>query len=194
MENYVTGETIRTLREKRGATQKQLADRLMVSDKTVSKWETGRGLPDVTLLAPLAESLGVSVAELLSGEPRENRNRSGNLQRGRFYVCPVCGNVLFAMGEGAYSCCGITLPPLEPEEADADHALQAEIVDGEWYVSAQHPMEKEHYLSFVALLTADRLQLVKLYPEQAAAARFDAQRRGTLLFFCNRHGLFRQKL
>ena len=118
MEHYVTGAAIRALREKKGCTQKQLADQLSVSDKTVSKWETGRGLPDITLLEPLARALSVSVAGLLSGDCAVNRNRSGNMQRGHFYVCPVCGNFLFALGEGAYSCCGITLPPLEAEEPD----------------------------------------------------------------------------
>ena len=105
MRSYVTGEVIRNLREKRRLTQRDLAQRLNVSDKTISKWETGRGLPDITLLEPLAGALGVSVTELLSGDCAENRNRAGNLSRSLFYVCPVCGNVIWSVGEGAYSCC-----------------------------------------------------------------------------------------
>ena len=70
MQSYVTGEVIRGLREKRRLTQRDLAQRLNVSDKTVSKWETGRGLPDITLLEPLAGALSVSVTELLSGDCR----------------------------------------------------------------------------------------------------------------------------
>jgi transcriptional regulator with XRE-family HTH domain/desulfoferrodoxin (superoxide reductase-like protein) len=194
MSEYVTGETIRTLREKRGYTQKQLAEQLAVSDKTVSKWETGRGLPDISLLSPLAQALGVGVAELLHGEWHENRNRAGNLLRGHFYVCPVCGNVLFAQGEGAYSCCGISLPPLEAEEPDEAHALTVETVENEWYVSSAHPMEKQHFLSFLALVTADRIQLVKMYPEQMVQARFPRYSRGMLFWYCNRHGLFCQKI
>ena len=89
MGNYVTGETIRALREKKGYTQKTLAELLQVSDKAVSKWETGRGLPDITLLEALCAALGVSVAELLYGHPFENRNRAGNMLRGSFYVCPI---------------------------------------------------------------------------------------------------------
>ncbi|MCI2046087.1 MAG: helix-turn-helix domain-containing protein [Faecalibacterium sp.] len=194
MAEYVTGGTIRALREKRTLTQKQLAEELMVSDKTISKWETGHGLPDISLLAPLAKALHVSVAELLHGEWHENSNRSGNLLRGHFYVCPVCGNVLYAQGEGSYSCCGIQLPPLEAEEPDAEHFLHAEKVDNEWYVTVDHPMEKEHYLSFLALVTGDRVQLVKLYPEQAAEARFSMRGAGILYACCNRHGLFRIRL
>ena len=110
MTHYVTGNTIKALREKKKYTQKQLADRLAVSDKTVSKWETQKGLPDISLLEPLAKELGVSVAELLSGECITNRNRAGNMLRTKFYVCPVCGNVIHATGEGAFSCCGIGLP------------------------------------------------------------------------------------
>ena len=81
MTHYVTGSTIKALREKKNYTQKQLADRLAVSDKTISKWETAKGLPDITLLEPLAKELGVSVAELLSGECITNRNRAGNMLR-----------------------------------------------------------------------------------------------------------------
>lgn len=194
MGQYVTGSVIRALREKQNYTQKQLADAISVSDKTVSKWETDRGLPDVTLLEPLAKALKVSVAELLSGEYVVNRNRSGNPERARFYICPICGNVIWSMGEGAFSCCGVTLPPLEPEEPDQDHVLSVETVDNEWYVSADHPMTKEHFLSFIALVSYDRVQLCKLYPEQAAEARFPRRGGGTLYACCNRHGLYRVKL
>ena len=126
MNSYVTGPVIKALREKKNYTQKQLADRLAVSDKTISKWETGRGLPDLSLLEPLASALGVSVAELLSGEQITNQNRSANPLRGKFYVCPVCGNVIHAMGEGAFHCCGVALPPLEAEECDGDHEIKVE--------------------------------------------------------------------
>ena len=194
MGRYVTGSVIRALREKQNYTQKQLAEAVAVSDKTVSKWETDRGLPDVTLLEPLAKALKVSVAELLSGECVVNQNRSGNPERASFYICPICGNVIWSMGEGAFSCCGVTLPPLEPEEPDRDHVISVETVDNEWYVSADHPMTKEHFLSFIALVSYDRVQLCKLYPEQAAEARFPRRGGGTLYACCNRHGLYRLKL
>ena len=194
MSRYVTGNVIRALREKQNYTQKQLAEAISVSDKTISKWETDRGLPDVTLLEPLAKALKVSVAELLSGEYVVNRNRSGNPERARFYICPICGNVIWSMGEGAFSCCGVTLPPLEAEEPDGEHILSVETVDNEWYVSADHPMTKDHYLSFIALVSYDRVQLCKLYPEQAAEARFPRRGGGTLYACCNRHGLYRVKL
>ena len=194
MSRYVTGSVIRALREKQNCTQKQLAEAISVSDKTISKWETDRGLPDVTLLEPLAKALKVSVAELLSGEYVVNRNRSGNPERARFYICPICGNVIWSMGEGAFSCCGVTLPPLEPEGPDERHVLSVATVDNEWYVSADHPMTKEHFLSFIALVSYDRVQLCKLYPEQAAEARFPRRGGGTLYACCNRHGLYRLKL
>ena len=194
MSSYVTGGMIRMLREKRNMTQKQLAEKLSVSDKTVSKWETGRGLPDVSLLEPLAESLQVSVAELLRGECAVNRNRSGNLSRGHFYVCPLCGNVIWSVGEGSYSCCGVALPALEAEEAEDEHAIRLEQVEFDWYVTMDHPMTREHYISFMACVTTDRVQIVKLYPQQDAAARFPMVRHGHLYVYCNRHGLHRIKL
>lgn len=194
MTNYVTGAAIRALREKRGDTQKELAEKLSVSDKAVSKWETGRGLPDITLLEPLAKTLGVSVTELLSGECVVNRNRSANLLRGSFYVCPVCGNVLWAAGQGSYSCCGVTLPPLEPEDPDAEHEIRVETVDCEHYVHLDHPMEREHHISFLAHVTTDRVEIVKLYPEMEAETRFRMSGPGRIYAYCNRHGLFEVKI
>ncbi|BAL00186.1 putative Xre family DNA-binding protein [Oscillibacter valericigenes Sjm18-20] len=190
MNHYVTGSTVRELREKKKLTQKQLAETLCVSDKTVSKWETGRGLPDISLLEPLASELGISVAELLSGECFINANRSANLLRSKFYVCPICGNVIWAAGEGAYSCCGVSLPPLEAEEPDKAHEIRAERVENEWYTTVDHTMSKSHFISFLAFVTDNRVQIARLYPEQSAEARFSMCGQGRLYAYCNRHGLF----
>jgi len=186
---YLSAETIKTLREERGLTQKQLGERINVSDKTISKWETGRGLPDITLVEPLSQALGVSLAELISGRWSVNRNRAGNLLRGKFYVCPLCGNVIYAAGEGSYSCCGIQLPPLEPETAPED-LFRVEQVEYDYFITADHPMEKSHYLSFFAYVTLDRVRIGKLYPEQDAQCRFPMQGPGKLYAYCNRHGLW----
>lgn len=194
MNSYVTGAVIRRLREAGGLTQAELARKIDVSSKTVSKWETAKGFPDVSLLEPLAAALGVSVLELLSGETVTNRNKSANLLRGHFYVCPVCGNVIHAMGEALVSCCGITLPALEPEEFDEAHTPVFEAVEDETYVVLHHPMTKGHFISFLAYVTSDRLQLVKLYPEGSAACRFRFQGHGYLYLCCNRHGLMRQRV
>ena len=112
MNNYITGTTIKTLREKQHLTQSQLAEQLYISDKTISKWETGKGLPDISLLEPLANILKVSLPELLSGQQIINANRSANMMRTKLYVCPICGNVLRAIGSAMVSCCGIALPPV----------------------------------------------------------------------------------
>ena len=191
MDRYVTGAVIRRLREEKKMTQEELAGRIHVSGKAVSKWETGQGLPDISLLEPLAEALGISVAELFSGECVRNANRASNMLKGRFYVCPVCGNVIRAVGEAAVSCCGITLPPLEAEEADEDHALSLRIIEDEYYVEAGHPMTKDHFISFLAAVSDQGMQFVKLYPEGNAEARFRRSRVRAVYAYCNRHGLFR---
>ena len=191
MDRYVTGAVIRRLREKKKITQEELADMIHVSGKAVSKWETGQGFPDISLLEPLAQALAISVIELLSGEDIRNTNRSSNMAKGRFYVCPVCGNVIIATGETVVSCCGITLPPLEAEPADEEHAISKEIAEDEYFVSIDHPMTKEHYISFLAAVSDFGVQLVKLYPEGNAEARFKIDRVKTLYAYCNRHGLFR---
>lgn len=194
MLNYVTGNTIKTLREKKNYTQKQLADLLNVSDKTISKWETGKGLPDISLLEPLAKNLSVSVAELLSGEYVTNINRSGNMLKNKFYVCPVCGNIIHSTGEGSFNCCGITLPAQEADEIDEKHDLKISRIENDWYISIEHPMSKEHYISFFAYITSNRVQITKLYPEQNPEVRFPLSGRGIIYAYCNQHGLFSKRI
>jgi len=174
--------------------QKELAERLDVSDKTISKWETGRGLPDISLLAPLAEALGISLTELFTGEKTINRNLSGNMQRSIFYVCPVCGNVIHCMGEVTLSCCGIELPPLEAETCDAEHEITVDLSDGGYYVHMNHPMTREHYISYLAAVTDQGMEIIKLYPEGNAEARFKTSRVKWIYACCNRHGLYRLSL
>ena len=194
MNTYVTGTTIRQLREVRNMTQTELAERIGVSSKTISKWETAKGLPDISLLQPLAQALGISVIELMNGEQIINKNVSANMLRSKFYLCPICGNAIHALGNTLVSCCGVTLPALEAEAADDDHANTIEKVEDEHFLTIRHPMTKQHYISFVAFVTSDRLQLVKLYPEGNAQTRLQLYGSGYLYYCCNRHGLFRRKL
>ncbi|MGN0438743.1 MAG: helix-turn-helix domain-containing protein [Lachnospiraceae bacterium] len=188
--SYVTGKTIKELREKRRLTQKELAEKIGVSDKAVSKWETGKGLPDIGIVEDLAGALSVSVGELLTGEYRENENPSGNMKKMEFYVCPVCGNIIASVGSGSFSCCGIILPKQEAEESDENHFIKIEIVDQEYLVTMNHPMDKNHYVSFIAYVTSDSCEIVKLYPEQEISARFRKKGHGVLYAYCNRHGMF----
>ena len=194
MNTYVTGAAIRDLREKRGITQNELAEQIGVSNKTISKWETARGLPDISLLQPLAAALGVSVIELMNGEPIVNRNLSANMLRSKLYICPICGNVIHGLGDAVVSCCGVTLPAAEAEEADEEHGITLERVEDEWFITVHHPMTKAHFISFLAFVTTDRFQMVKLYPEGEAQTRLQLRGGGMLYYYCNRHGLFKQKI
>ena len=190
MNQYVPGAVIRELREKKQLTQAELAEKLYISDKTVSKWENGKGYPDISLLEGLANALGVSVAELLSGKTVNNVNVSANMLRSKFYVCPVCGNVIHAMGEAVIHCHGVPLTPAQAEPSDENHMIFIEGVEDEYFVRIEHSMTKSHYISFMAALSPDRLQMVKLYPEGNAEARFKMNVVKRIYFYCNRDGLF----
>ena len=194
MNTYVTGTTTKQLREKRNMTQAELAERIGVSSKTIFKWETAKGLPDISLLQPLSQALGISVIELMNGEHIINKNISANMLRSKFYVCPICGNAIHALGNAVVSCCGITLPALEAEAADEDHTITLENVEDEQFLTVCHPMTKQHYISFVAFVTSDRFQMVKLYPEGNAQTRLQLRGMGYLYYYCNQHGLFRKKI
>ena len=190
MNQYVTGAVIRELREKNHMTQWELAEKLCVSDKTVSKWETAKGYPDITLLDPIAKVFGVSVAELMSGNAVNNVNVSANMMRSKFYVCPVCGNSFHCMGEAVIHCHGVQLMPLTAEEVDEHHGISVEVVEDEYFVRIDHDMTKKHYISFIAALSYDKLQLVKLYPEGNPECRFKINGVKKIYFYCNKDGLF----
>lgn len=191
MNQYVTGALIKRLREKRKLTQHQLAEKIAVSDKAVSRWETGRGYPDISLIEPLAAALGVSVIELLSGEDVVNANKASNMLRMEFHVCPICGNVIWSAGEAMISCCGIVLPSLEAESEDDAHCLSFERVEDEYYVTISHEMSKTHFISFIAAVRDDGCEIRKLYPEWNAEARFKISGTKQLYYYCNQHGLFK---
>jgi len=194
MNQYITGTVIRELREKKHMTQSELAEKLCVSGKAVSKWETGKGYPDIALLENIAKTLGVSVPELLSGNSVTNTNVSANMSKVKFYVCPVCGNIITSVGQSVVSCHGITLPPLEAENADGEHDINIENAEDEYFVSSPHPMTKEHFISFMASVSCSRVQLVKLYPEGNAETRLPRRMTDRIYFYCNRDGLFVKKI
>lgn len=194
MDAYITGTTIKELRERKGITQNELAEMIGVSGKAVSKWETAKGLPDITLLEPLAKALDVSVMELMSGNAVTNRNMSSNMMRSKIYVCPVCGNIIHSTGEAVVSCCGILLPALEAEDLDDEHRVTIEKIEDEHFITIQHDMTKTHFISFMAYVTGDRFWMTKLYPEGNAETRFQLRGAGYLYVYCNRHGLMKMKV
>lgn len=207
MSQYISGAAIKEIREKQKMTQAELAEKIGVSDKTISKWETGKGLPDITMVEPLTDALNISIIELFNGEHVINANRSSNMKRSKIYVCPLCGNIINSMGDAVISCCGITLPALEAEkveEADSQesavfdpavsHPIKVTYDSGEYYVEIDHPMTKSHYISFIAYVTDGRLELVKLYPEGSAEARFMSRGIGYVYYYCNKHGLMKAKI
>lgn len=194
MDQSKVGGLIFSLRKEKGLTQRELAEQVGVSDKAVSKWERGQGCPDVSLLGGLSRVLGVNIEQILSGELGSNDRDGGTMKRLKFYVCPECGNVLTATGEAEVSCCGRRLSALEAEPAGEAHRARVEEMDGEWYVTLNHEMRKEHFLEFAAVVFYDRMLLTRLYPEQDAALRVPWIRGGKLYVYCTRHGLMEQKL
>ncbi len=195
MNQHNTGSAIRRMRQRKKLTQRELADALNISDKTVSKWETGKGMPDISLLTPLAELLDVSVSELLTGSSgSSNTNRSANMLRTRIHVCPVCGNTVFSSGEADIVCCGLTLPALTAAKPDPEHDIEAEISEDEFYVLCRHEMTRQHSISFFAALTDRTVLLYKLYPESEAEGRFKIAGTRKLYWYCRQHGLFEKDL
>ncbi len=186
------GRLIYELRKERDFTQLQLANRIHVSDKAVSKWERGMGCPDISLLPVLCETLGIDMETLLAGEIDANDMTGGNMKKLKFYICPQCGNLLTATEEAAISCCGKKLHALQPQKAE--EKLTVEKIDGEYFITSAHEMTKTHYITFVALLTGDSFIMRRQYPEWDLQARIPQLGHGMLLWYCNQHGLFCQLL
>lgn len=183
------GEIIRMKRVEKALTQKQLADAMNISDKTISKWERGLGCPDVTLLPELSNLLGINIEEILTGDLKMNEVVNGNMRKTQFYVCSVCGNILTSTGEAQLSCCGHKLEVLEHKKADEDHKLQIETIEDEWYVTTDHEMTKAHHIGFIALVTGERVLLIKQYPEWGIHLRLPKFGHGYLYSYCSQHGL-----
>ncbi len=194
MDMKKTGELLSRLRKEKGMTQKQAAEWLQVSDRTISKWERGMGLPDVSLWKGISALYGVEIEKILDGELQEKGRETGNMKRMKFYCCEHCGNIFWSMGGGEISCCGRKLSPLQAKAAEDGHEIRVEEVGNEYYITFPHVMKKEHYISFAALVSWDRVTLVRLYPEQAAEVYLPRQRRGEVYYCCSEHGLFRKKL
>lgn len=186
------GGLILALRKEKGMTQKALADAMNISDRTISKWECGLGCPDVSLLGELSGILGVDIEKILRGDLEPNDMDSGNIKKIKFYHCPVCGSISFSAGNNEVSCCGRKLRALTPQPEDAQHLITVDEMDGEYYLTAQHEMTKEHYLTFAACVSWDRVMVVKLYPEQEAAAHFPRISGGEWYVCCNQHGLVKR--
>ena len=194
MDNKKIGQLIRELRKERYMTQAQLAEQLHVSDKTVSKWETGKGGPELSLLTEISKIFEIDLQNLLAGELNRNQLRSINLRKVKLYICPTCGNVVTATSEAAVSCCGRKLKEATPTKASQDEKLMVELVENDFFVTSQHEMSKEHYISFVALLTADAIIMRKQYPEWDLSVRIPRIAQGRLLWYCSRQGLFYQEI
>jgi len=194
MNNYITGKIIKELREKEKLKQIELANKINVSDKTISKLETGKGLPDISLIETLSIALKVSVIELMNGEYVINQNKLSNILKSKFSVCPICGNIIHTMGQNINPCCGTNLPILEAESENENHTINCEIVENEYYISVKHDISKKHYISFIAYITNDRCEIVKLYPEQMAEARFLKRGKDIIYIYCNKDGLIKKNI
>ena len=193
MDLIKTGQLIRQFRMQLGLTQRELAEMLHVTDKTVSKWETGGGCPDISLLRELSGVLGVSMETLLRGERTEQED-TGNMKKLRFYVCPDCGNILTSSADAQVHCCGKHLTPLTPKKAEEADFLRMEAVDGEWYITSDHAMTKEDYIAFVAFLTDSQLILSRQYPEWSLQVRMPYIARGRLLWYSTDQGLLYREI
>ena len=186
------GSLILKLRKEKGYTQKMLADRLHISDRTISKWERGQGCPDVSLLRDLSSLLDVNIEEILGGELTANEFVGGNMKKTNYYVCPSCHNIVLSTGNASISCCGRKLEALVPTKAKEEEKLEVSQVENEWFITSDHPMTKDHYISFIAFATGEQIQIIKQYPEWALQTRIPKRRHGMLLWYCTKHGLYYQ--
>ena len=184
-----TGKLIKLFRTKLGLTQKELAERICVSDKSVSKWECGNGCPDVSLLSALAEVFGIDVRVLLAGEIDKNEKEKGDMKKMKFYVCSECGNIITAAADAAVTCCGNKLAALELRRAEKIEQLRLEDIGGEWFISSDHPMTKEHYISFTAYQGDNSIMIFRQYPEWACQMNIPMYRSGRIIWYCDKCGL-----
>ena len=190
MDQEKVGRIIRTFRKDKGMTQLELSELLGVTDRAVSKWERGLGCPDVSFLPKLSEIFSIDIRSILEGEMEENAMRSGNMKKTKFYVCPICGNVILAEGNANVVCCGRRLEEKEEKKSSDSQELKTERTDStELYVSSDHCMTKEDYISFICYATSDSILLRKLYPEWGISFNFPSLGHGKILWYSEKEGL-----
>ncbi len=194
MDQVKTGQLIKRLRTELGMTQKQLAERINVSDKAVSKWERGNGCPDVSLLSALADVFGTDIRVLLSGEIDKNESEKGNMKKLKFYVCKDCGNIITSTSEASVTCCGNHLSAPKPRKADESQQLKVTDIGGEWYITSDHEMTKEHFISFAAFVSDSSVMMFRQYPEWSININLPIYRSGRLVWYCNKCGLLYQDI
>lgn len=181
------GSLIAKLRKEKQLTQKELADQIGVLSKTVSKWETGKGCPDIEYWSDISNILEVDMASMMEGEIIANKQDSGNISKVLFYVCPVCNNILVSTSSASIVCCGRKLDylPLSKETIE----ISVEEMDLDHYITFNHPMFKDNYIAFIALVKDDRILLNRLYPEQSSEIRIPINLKGTLYLYSTTKGL-----
>ena len=194
MDNKKVGTLIKNLRKEKKLTQLQLAEKLNVSDKTVSKWERGLGFPDISLVIELSKIFSVDTESLLSGELGSGKYKTANIKRIKFYVCPYCGNLITSFGEVSPVCCGRIMNEAKPQKAGDGEKLNVEIIETDYFITADHEMKREHYISFVCFINYETLIVKKLYPEWDLDTRIPRISKGRLFYFCSVHGLFYQDI
>lgn len=192
MRSDKVGNIIKQIRLEKSMTQKQLADKMNISDKTISKWERGLGCPDLSLLSELSEILEVDIKKLLEGDLIQNDFVGGNMKNSKYYVCPTCGNISLCTGNAEVSCCGRVLKEQELKKAKDEEKLSVEVIEDEWFINSDHPMTKDNYISFISVSTGDRVQIIKQYPQWNLQVRLPKSKRATLIWYCTKEGLFYQ--
>ncbi len=188
------GALIKTLRLEKDMTQKQLGEKLAVSDKTVSKWERGAGCPDISIIPLISSLFKVNISQFLSGDLSENDFDGGNMKNTKFYVCPVCLSMTCSLGGASVCCCGRALDALEPKKAEEHEKLLVENVEDEYFIQSNHPMTKQNYIPFVAFLSGGNLSIFRQYPEWDLQVRIPARGHGRLLWFSTTEGLLYMNL
>ena len=194
MDQRKTGLLIKKFRIEMKLTQQQLAARLNVSDKAVSKWECGLGCPDIAIFPELAKLLGTDISVLFSGDIESNESENGDMKKLRFYICPKCGNIITSTSEASIKCCGNKLSASEPRKAEENDMLKIEDIGGEWFIHSEHEMTKEHYISFVAFVKDNSAMIFKEYPEWNIKITMPLYRSGKFVWYCTKHGLMYQNV
>ena len=130
----------------------------------------------------------------MNGEYIANKNVSANIKKSKFYVCPICENIIHSVRENIVSCCSMVLHVLEAENEDDNHKINIEKIENEYLVSLNHEVTKQHNISFIAYVTVDRCEILELYPEQEAMTRILRRDSRTIYVYCNKDGLIKKNI
>jgi len=179
--NY-NSKCLKAFRRSHKMTQKEFAERIRVSDKTVSAWERGDRHISAEMLTKVLRNFDISPDDFFLTEEEISDDF-------HFYICPKCDNIAIMHKKSKIFCCGIEMQKVQWNPSENSISAKTKIKNDFLYATFMHEMNYNHYIQFVALVKKNGFEIYVMNPGDSPEVCFNFRKRGRLFAYCNVHGL-----